>query len=116
MDAAMPAKIMLRGFRVELIQRQVRFAREDAKVRFRCRVPERALAMADRAVAIDDVAQLGLRLEGDPTAMARAAIGFHLRKQPSVTSITAPLTIAGASSASQRIASATSSGRPLRFV
>ena len=44
------------------------------------------------------------------------AVCRQRRKQPSVMSMTAPLMIGGASSASQRIASAASSGRPLRRV
>src|SRR4026207_1964499 len=42
-EHAMLAEIMLRRVRIELIQGEIGRAREDAKVRLRRRVPERAL-------------------------------------------------------------------------
>ena len=72
----MLAEIVLRSFRIELVEHEISLTREDAKVCVGRRVPERTLATTDRAVAIDDVVQFGSNLECDPAAMACALVGL----------------------------------------
>src|SRR5260221_4443750 len=71
-DSAMAAKIVLRGFRVELVEHQLGFAGEDAKARIRRAVPESALAAAQRAVAVDDVVEIGSELRRDAAGIGRS--------------------------------------------
>ena len=79
MDPAMSAEIMLRCFRIELVEDEIGLAGEHTEVSFRRRVPERTLPTIDRAVAIDDVIELGTNLECDPTTVASASVGLgHL--------------------------------------
>ena len=75
-DAAMPAEIVLRCFRIELVERQICLAGDDAKVRLRRWMPERALPATDRAIAINSVIEPGAGLECDPTTVACALIGL----------------------------------------
>src|SRR6185312_11415247 len=72
----MLAKIMLGGFRVELVKDEICLTRDDPQVCFRGRVPERTLTTTDRAVAIDDIVELSSNLECDPTTMACALVGL----------------------------------------
>src|SRR5205807_8026396 len=58
--------------------------------------------------------ELNLYLLRNQIFRTKYEIQNQRRKQPSVMSITAPLIVTGASSASQRIVSATSSGAPTR--
>lgn len=75
----MLAEIVLRCFRIELIKDEIRRAREDTKLCVLRRVPERTRSTTDRAVAIDNVLELGSNLERDHTTMALALIGLgHL--------------------------------------
>ena len=79
MDAAMSAEIMLRCFRIELVEDEIGLAGEHTEVSFRRRVPERTLPTTDRAVAIDGVIELGTNLECDPTTVASAFVSLaHL--------------------------------------
>src|SRR5947207_12175037 len=57
-DAAMPAEVVLRRLGVELIERELLLAREDAKILLGGAVPQRAPAATHRAVALDDVVEL----------------------------------------------------------
>jgi hypothetical protein len=75
-DSAVLAEIVLGRLRIELIKGEIAFAREDAKVRLRRRVPERTLSTTHRAVAIHDGVELRPNLERDPTTMARALIAL----------------------------------------
>src|SRR5262245_44017376 len=75
-DSAMPAEVVLRRLRIELIKGEIGLAGEHAEVRVRRRVPEGAYSATDRAVAIDDVVGLGSNLERDPATMARAPVGL----------------------------------------
>src|SRR5213075_3126333 len=72
MDAAMPAEIVLRRPRIELVEDEIPFAAQDAKVGFARRMPQRSLAAADGAVAIDNVVELRFCLEGHAAAVAGA--------------------------------------------
>ena len=75
----MPAEIVLRSFRIELVEDEIWLAGEDAQIRLRRRVPERSRPTTDRAVAINSVIELGASLECDPTTVARALVGLgHL--------------------------------------
>jgi hypothetical protein len=76
-DSAKLAEEVLGGLRIELIQGEIRLSREDPKVCVCRGVPQRTRTAADRAVAIDDVAEVGASLERDATTMARALIGLH---------------------------------------
>ena len=79
MDAAMSAEIMLRCFRIELVEDEICLAGEDTQIRLRRRMPERALAATDRAVAINGVIELGASFECDPATVACALVGLgHL--------------------------------------
>ncbi len=79
MNSAVATKIVLRGFRVELIKHEIGFAREDTKTRIRRSVPERALATTQGAVAVDDVVEIRPNLEHDSAAMACALMDLvHL--------------------------------------
>jgi hypothetical protein len=69
-DSAMTAKIVLRRIRVELVKHEIGFTREDTKIRIGRPVPESAPAMAQRAVAVDDVVEFGSYLERDSTTVA----------------------------------------------
>jgi hypothetical protein len=69
-DSAMPAEIVLRRIRVELVKDEIRFAREDTKLRIRCPVPQSTSATTERAVAVDDVVEVGSHLECDSTTVA----------------------------------------------
>ena len=75
----MPAEIVLRCFRIELIEDEIWLAGEDTQICLRRRVPERALPTTDRAVAINSIIELGASLECDPTTVACALVGLgHL--------------------------------------
>src|SRR5258708_7430119 len=69
-DSTMPAEVMFRGHRVELVKRQLVLALDDAEVGLGGAMPQGAPAAAHRAVAIDDVLELRLQLEGDAAAVA----------------------------------------------
>ena len=69
-NSAVATKIVLRGFRVELIKHEIGFAREETKTRIRSSVPESPLAATQGAVAVDDVAEIRPNLEHDSAAMA----------------------------------------------
>lgn len=71
----MAAEVVLRCLRVELVKHEIGFARNNAELRIRHTVPERASATAQRTVAVDDVVELGLDLECDSTTVAGTLIG-----------------------------------------
>src|SRR5262249_37356309 len=75
-DAAVPAEIMLRGLRAELVERQLGLAPQDPQARFGGSVPERALAAADRAIAFGDATDLRVQLERHAAAMAGTTVGL----------------------------------------
>src|SRR5882672_5723220 len=90
-DPAVPAEIVLRRFRIELVEDEIRLAGEDTQIGLRRRVPERALPTTDRAVAIDHVAELGASLECDPTTVTCALVGLgHLLRGRMTTFRRAP--------------------------
>jgi hypothetical protein len=70
--AAVAAGVVLRRPGVELIEDEVVLAGKDSKVSLRHAVPQRALAAAQRAGAVDDVVELRLNVERDLAAMTRA--------------------------------------------
>ena len=75
----MPAEIVLRCFRIELVEDEIWLTGEDTQICLRRRVPERALPTTDGAVAINSVIELGASLECDPTTVACALVGLgHL--------------------------------------
>lgn len=69
-DSAMPAEIVLRSIRVELVEHEIGFACEDTKIRLRCPVPQSTPAATQRAVTVDDIVELGSYLECDSTTVA----------------------------------------------
>ena len=69
-DSAMPAEVVLCRLRVELIKLELALAFDYAELLLRCAVPQRAPESAQRAVAVDDVSQIRLKLEGNATAVA----------------------------------------------
>ena len=79
MYPAVPAEIVLRCFRIELVDDEIWLAGKDTQIRLRRRVPERAGPTTDRAVAINSVIQLGASFECDPTTVACALVDLgHL--------------------------------------
>ena len=79
MDSTVPAEIVLRCFRIELVEDEIWLTGEDTQICLRRRVPERALPTTDGAVAINSVIELGASLECDPTTVACALVGLgHL--------------------------------------